>query len=122
MCLPTIFIRVHGQVKEQNVIHSSYLLFRSRDSVVGIATSYGLDNRGVGVQVHVGSRVFSSPRRPDQLWGPPSLLSKGYRGLSPRRLSGRSVKLTNHLQLVPRSRKYGSIHPPPIRLHGVVLN
>jgi hypothetical protein len=28
----------------------------------------------------------------------------------------------DHLQLVPRSRIRGSIHPLPIRLHGVVLN
>jgi hypothetical protein len=35
---------------------------RSRDSVVGIATGYGLDDRGVGVRVPVGSRVFSSLR------------------------------------------------------------
>jgi hypothetical protein len=52
----------------------------SRDSVVGIATGYGLDDRGVGVRVSVGSRIFSSPRRPDRLWGPPNLLSNGYRG------------------------------------------
>jgi hypothetical protein len=32
------------------------------------------------------------------------------------------VKLTTHLQLVPRSRKRGSILPPPIRFHGVMLN
>jgi hypothetical protein len=33
------------------------------------------------------------------------------------------VKLTTHLQEVPRSRKCGSIHiHSPIRLHGVVLN
>jgi hypothetical protein len=37
----------------------------SRDSSVGIASSYGLDDRGVGVRVPVGSRLFSSPRRPD---------------------------------------------------------
>jgi hypothetical protein len=42
---------------------------RSRDSVVGIATAYRLDDRGVGVRVSVGSRIFSSPRRPDGLWG-----------------------------------------------------
>jgi hypothetical protein len=36
-------------------------LCRSRDSTVGIATSYGLDNRGVGVQDSVGLRTFSSP-------------------------------------------------------------
>jgi hypothetical protein len=53
----------------------------SRDSAVGIATDYGLYDRGVGVRVPVGSRIFSSPRRPDRLWGPPSLLSNGYRGL-----------------------------------------
>jgi hypothetical protein len=37
----------------------------SRNSVFGTATSYGLDERGVGVRVLVGSRIFSSPRRPD---------------------------------------------------------
>jgi hypothetical protein len=46
-----------------------YKCTRSRDSVVGIATGYGLDDRVVGVRVPVGSRIFSSPRRPDQLWG-----------------------------------------------------
>jgi hypothetical protein len=30
-----------------------------------------------GVQVPVGARFFSSPRHPDQFWGPPSLLSNG---------------------------------------------
>jgi hypothetical protein len=30
------------------------------DSAVGIATGYGLDGRGVGVRVPVGSRIFSS--------------------------------------------------------------
>jgi hypothetical protein len=39
--------------------------FKSRDSVVGIATGYGLDDQGIGVRVPVGARIFSSPRRPD---------------------------------------------------------
>jgi hypothetical protein len=39
-------------VQRANVL--SRLLFRSRDRVVGIATGYGLDDRGVGVRVPVG--------------------------------------------------------------------
>jgi hypothetical protein len=57
---------------------------RSRDSSVGIATGYGLDDRGVGVRDPVESRIFSSPSRPDRLWGPPNLLSNGYCVLFPR--------------------------------------
>jgi hypothetical protein len=56
----------------------------SLDSAVGIATSYGLDERGVGVRVPVVSRIVSSPRRPGRLCGPPTLLSNGYLGLFPR--------------------------------------
>jgi hypothetical protein len=49
-------------------------LFRkSRDSVVRIATGYGLDDRRVGVRVPVGSKIFSSARRRDRFWGPPNL-------------------------------------------------
>jgi hypothetical protein len=55
------------------------------DIAVGTATGYGLDDGGVGVRVPVGSRIFSSPRPPDRLWGPPSLHYNGYRGLCPRR-------------------------------------
>jgi hypothetical protein len=55
----------------------------SRDSVVGIATGYALEDRGFGVRVPVGSRIFSSPRRPDRFWGPRDLLSNGYCGFFP---------------------------------------
>jgi hypothetical protein len=49
-------------------------------------------------------------------------LLQGYIYLFLGRYSGWGVKPTTHLQAVPRSRKYGSLHPLPIRLHGVVLN
>jgi hypothetical protein len=64
-----------------------------RDSVVGIATSYGLDDQEVGVRVPVGSRIFSSLRRPDRLWGSLNLLSNGVPGaLSPGvKLPGREA-------------------------------
>jgi hypothetical protein len=52
----------------------------SRDSSVGIASGYGLVDRGVGVRVPVGSKIFSSPRSPDRLRGQPSILSNAYRG------------------------------------------
>jgi hypothetical protein len=57
------------------VIHISAYI-RSRNSVVGIATGYGLDDRGVGVRVPVRSRIFSSPQRPTQppiQWVPKAL-------------------------------------------------
>jgi hypothetical protein len=76
-----------------------------RDSVVGTATGYGVDDRGVGVRVPVGSRIFS-PHRPDRLWAPPSLLSNGYPGVK------RQGREADH-SLVPRSRKCGSIDPFP---------
>jgi hypothetical protein len=55
--------------------------FKSRGSAVGIATGYGLDDRGIGVRILVRSRIISSPYRPDRLWGPPNLVSNGYQGL-----------------------------------------
>jgi hypothetical protein len=54
---------------------------RSQDNAVGTATGYGMDDRGAGVRVPVGSVILlSSPHRPDRLWGPPNLLYSGYRG------------------------------------------
>jgi hypothetical protein len=59
-------------------IHYYVIILRH---IIGIATGYGLDDQGVGVRVPVGSRIFSSPRRPDWLWGSPNLLSNGYPGV-----------------------------------------
>jgi hypothetical protein len=61
---------------------------KSRDSAVSIVTRYGLDSWGVGVQVPVGARFFSSPHPPDRFWSPSSFLSNGSLGtgvLSPGR-------------------------------------
>jgi hypothetical protein len=71
-------------------------IYRSRDSTVGIVTGYGLDDGVVGVRVLEGSRIFFSPRCPDRLWGPPNLLSNGYRGReADHMLSWRSAYLVN---------------------------
>jgi hypothetical protein len=84
-----------------------------RDSTVGIATGYGLEDEGVGVRVPVEARIFSSPCLPARFWGPILLVSNRYRELLPRGKSRRGVKLTTHLQLVPRSIQRGSIYPFP---------
>jgi hypothetical protein len=54
-----------------------------RGRAVGIATGCRLDDQEVGVRVPVGARMFTSPRRPDRMRGPPNLLSNGFGGLSP---------------------------------------
>jgi hypothetical protein len=67
------------------LVYISYLvLVRSRDSAVGIATGNWLDDRGVGVRVPVGSKIFTFRSRPGWLWGSPILLFNGYGGLFPR--------------------------------------
>jgi hypothetical protein len=103
-----------GQMKSS--LKMCYKIFPgSRDSVVYIATVYGVDDRDVGDRVPVGSSIFSPPRRPDQLWGPPSLMSNGYLGFFPRG-EKRPGREAGHMQLVPGSRNvdlyiYRSIPP-----------
>jgi hypothetical protein len=77
-------------------------------------------NWGVAVQIPVGSRMFTSPYRPDRLLGSP--LSNGYRGLFPQGKAARDMKLTIHTQLVQRSRKRGLYIHSPICLHGTKLS
>jgi hypothetical protein len=50
----------------------------SRETSVGIAMGYRQDGRG-SIPGR-DKREFSSPQRPDRLWGPPSLPSDGYWG------------------------------------------
>jgi hypothetical protein len=73
--LPRPFLFINHTIV---LVYSEILMYvRSRDSAGGIATSYGLDDRGVGVRAPVGSLL--SPRCLDRFWDPPSL-SNGYRG------------------------------------------
>jgi hypothetical protein len=84
---------------------------RATDSVVSIATGYGLDDWGVGVRVPVGSRIFSYPRRRDRLWGSTQpYIQWGTRGSFPGGKAAGAWRWP-HLQLMPRSRKCGPIHP-----------
>jgi hypothetical protein len=76
-----IYIYIYRQKKDGKYSLAFYTgCPKSRDSVVGIATGYGLDDQGVGVGVPLEARIFTSPCRPDRLWGPPSLPPNGYRG------------------------------------------
>jgi hypothetical protein len=59
-------------------------LQKSSGSAVGIVIGCGLDDRGFGVRVPVGSRVFASPYRQDRIWGLLNLLSNRFRGHFPR--------------------------------------
>jgi hypothetical protein len=65
--------QLHTDIKRPLIYVGSIFVFKhdyawiGLDSVVGIATGYGLNDGGVGVRVPVGSRIFSSPRRPDRL-------------------------------------------------------
>jgi hypothetical protein len=72
----------------------------NRDSSVGIATGYWLDDLRFGVRVPVASRIFYSPRRPDRVWGPHGLLSNGQRGLFPRESTGQGIKLTTRFPTI----------------------
>jgi hypothetical protein len=63
--------------------------------------SCGLDGRR---SVPSGKkRFFCAPQRQQRPWDSPTPVSNGYRGLFPRRKSGRGLKLTTHLHLVPKS-------------------
>ena len=88
-------LRVPFPVFERKHFHKCVLVVR--DSVVGIATRYGLDGPEIESQWG-GGRGFRT--RPDRLWGPPNLLYDGYR------VSFLGVERPGH----------GADHPPnPVR-------
>jgi hypothetical protein len=85
---------------ESVLISLPFSVIQSRDSSVNIASGYGLNDQEAGFRVPVESGIFTSPSRPDRLWGPLNLLSNGYLGQE-------NVDLYIH---------------SPTRLHIVVLN
>jgi hypothetical protein len=66
------------------LIEDHILFVWSRENSAGIATGYGLDDRGFGVQVPVGSRIFSSPCSLDWLWAHPASYPMGTGGKAAR--------------------------------------
>jgi hypothetical protein len=92
---------VTSLVKCETRFWTSYGKERSWDSSVSVVSDYMLDEWG-SVPGR-GKRLFLYPLCPDRLWGPPNLLHNGYRVLSPGVKRGRSVTLTTHPHLVPRS-------------------
>jgi desulfoferrodoxin (superoxide reductase-like protein) len=90
----------------------------SRDSIVGIATDYGLDDRWVGVRVPVRSRIFSSPA----LGCTQHTIQWVTVALSPGvKRQGREADHSPPASAEVKENVALYIHSP-IRLHGVVLN
>jgi hypothetical protein len=78
-----------GKHRQGNDNFPSYSLpstlstFRNRDSSVGIAVGYGLDDRGSRIRFPAGAGNFLFTTRPERLWCPPMLLSNGISGSFP---------------------------------------
>jgi hypothetical protein len=93
---------------------------KSRDSSIDTATSSRLDGRAS--VPGSGKILFSSPQRPNRLWGPMNFLSNGYPGRHSRKKK-RPRREADHLPPSSAGVKNGGAIPPPaIHLHGVVLN
>jgi hypothetical protein len=104
------------------VMLAIYCTVWSQDSAVGMATCYDLDGRGIGIRVPAEAKIFPPSRRSYWFWGLPSFLSNGYRGLFPQGLSGRRVKLSARLHILPRLRMNELYIHSSTSLYGVVLN
>jgi hypothetical protein len=62
-------------------LHSLNLIYTTHETILSALSicHVVLIDQGVGVRVPVGPKIFTLPCRPDRLWGPPTLLSDGYR-------------------------------------------
>jgi hypothetical protein len=75
----TVVLWNYPLVKESNQKHTQDTKFWNNLTQIPYRLGCGLDDRGSGE----GWEFFSSPPRPERLWGTPSLLSTGYQGLFP---------------------------------------
>jgi hypothetical protein len=101
MCFYVLAIRTNREPNWCNICIFTILL-ENLNSSVGIAVGYWLD---AGIRLPgTGKRFFPTPHLPFRIWGPARLLTNGCRRVFTRRWSGRDVKLTTHLYLVPGSR------------------
>jgi hypothetical protein len=97
--------------------HSScWLLQLLFFAITGKVNQFGDNTTGLMTRIWFpagsGTYLSSSPLS-DRLWGSSSLLTNGYRELSPRGQSGRGVKLIAHLHLVTRLKMRGTITQLP---------
>jgi hypothetical protein len=80
------------------------------NSSVGIATSYGMGGLD---SIPNSAEFFSSPQRPDRQWGPPSLLSNGYRWLFSRWLKRPGCEADHSPPSRAEVKNAGTITPLP---------
>jgi hypothetical protein len=81
---PTVLPFFSVLVPTCTLVNKLNWITRSRDSSVGIATELLTGRSRNRVFIPSRSRRISYPESTDRLWGPPSLPSKGDRGLLPR--------------------------------------
>jgi hypothetical protein len=89
---------------------------RIHGSSIGIESRLRIGRLGFSSRRAQGWKFFSSPLRPDRLWGPPTLLPNRYWVLTPGRKADNSPPSSDE---VKNAWRYAST--PPIHLHGVVL-
>jgi hypothetical protein len=104
MVIAVLAIRKDGNMMVVNKLQSKFVVF----TVMKIPVR--------------SKRFLYSPRSPDRLLSPPTLLSNGFTASFPSGKNSLGVKLTTHLHLVPRSIMVELYFHSHIRLHGVVLN
>jgi hypothetical protein len=81
----------------------------------GVVKIGGGERRRVGAEITrlLSRNCVSSPKYPDLLFSPSTFICRGYRELFPRRVGGRSVKLSPELHVVSMLRMRGAMLPIP---------